>query len=80
MFHNDHTYTIQVYSVTVMTHVMALEAGQSNQGTFEPITPARVFFVIRLIILICSYMHLSNTPPFPKSLHILINHIIKYTY
>ena len=38
--HNDHNNTIQVYSVTVMTHVIALEARQSSQGTFEPITPA----------------------------------------
>ena len=35
----DHNNTIQVYSVTVMTHVIALEAGQSSLGTFEPITP-----------------------------------------
>ena len=25
--------------MTVMTHVIALEAGQSSQGTSEPITP-----------------------------------------
>ena len=25
--------------MTVMTHVVALEAGQSSQGTAEPITP-----------------------------------------
>ena len=37
--HNDHGNTIQAYSVTVMTDVIALEAGQSSQGTFEPITP-----------------------------------------
>ena len=37
--HKDHTNTIQVYSVTVMTHVKALEAGQFSQGTSEPITP-----------------------------------------
>ena len=35
-FHNN---TIQVYSVTVMTHVKALQSGQSSQGTSEPITP-----------------------------------------
>ena len=35
----DHNNIIQVYSVTIMTHVMALDAGQSSQGTFEPITP-----------------------------------------
>ena len=30
---------IDVYSVTVMTHVKALQAGHSSQGTSEPITP-----------------------------------------
>ena len=40
--HKGHTDTIQVYSVTVMTHVKALEAGQSSQGTSEPITPVPV--------------------------------------
>ena len=35
-----HNNTIQVYSVSVVTHVMALDAGQSSQGTSEPITPA----------------------------------------
>ena len=38
--HNGHTDNIQVYSVTVMTHVKALQAGHSSQGTSEPITPA----------------------------------------
>ena len=37
--HKGHTDTIQVYSVTVMTHVKALHAGHSSQGTSEPITP-----------------------------------------
>ena len=37
--HRGHTDTIQVYSVTVMTHVKALQAGHSSQGTSEPITP-----------------------------------------
>ena len=37
--HKGHTVTIQVYSVTVMTHVKALQAGHSSQGTSEPITP-----------------------------------------
>ena len=36
--HKGHTDTIQVYSVTVMTHVKALQAGHSSQGTAEPIT------------------------------------------
>ena len=38
--HKGNTETIQVYSVTVMTHVKALQAGHSNQGTSEPITLA----------------------------------------
>ena len=38
--HKGHTDTIQVYSVTVMTHVKALQPGHSSQGTSEPITPA----------------------------------------
>ena len=38
--HKGHTDTIQVYSVTVMIHVKALQAGHSSQGTSEPITPA----------------------------------------
>ena len=37
--HKGHTDTIQVYSVTVMTHVKVLQAGHSSQGTSEPITP-----------------------------------------
>ena len=37
--HKGPTDTIQVYSVTVMTHVKALQAGHSSQGTSEPITP-----------------------------------------
>ena len=37
--HKDHNNTKQVYSVTVMTHVKALETGQSSQRTSEPITP-----------------------------------------
>ena len=41
--HKGHTDTIQVYSVTVMTHVKALQAGHSSQGTSEPITPATIF-------------------------------------
>ena len=39
--HKGHTDTIQVYSVTVMTHVEALQAGNSSQGTSEPITPVQ---------------------------------------
>ena len=35
----DNKNTIQVYLVTDMTHVIALEAGQSSQGALKPITP-----------------------------------------
>ena len=42
--HKGHTDTKQVYSVTVMTHVKALQAGHSSQGTSEPITPELLFF------------------------------------
>ena len=41
IYHKGHTDTIQVYSVTVMTHVKALQAGHSSQGTSEPITPGQ---------------------------------------
>ena len=37
--HKGHNNTIQVYSVTVMSHVIALQDGQSSQGTSEHITP-----------------------------------------
>ena len=38
----DHTSTIHVYIVIIMTHVIALEAWQSSQGSFEHITPPQV--------------------------------------
>ena len=44
--HKGHTDTIQVYSVAVMTHVKALQAGHSSQGTSEPITPVLKYFVL----------------------------------
>ena len=31
--HKDHNITVQIYFMTVITHVIALEAGQSSQGT-----------------------------------------------
>ena len=45
--HNGHTDTIHVYSVTVMTHAKALQAGHSSQGTSEPITPAIYIRAVR---------------------------------
>ena len=44
--HKGHNKTIQVYSMTVMTHVEALQAGQSSQGTSEPITPAYLYSLL----------------------------------
>ena len=49
--HKGHTDNIQVYSVTVMIHVKALQAGHSSQGTSEPITPVYIAYI---------YMHSSN--------------------
>ena len=40
IFHKGHNNNIQVYSMTVLTHVKALQAGQSSQGTVEPILQA----------------------------------------
>ena len=40
--HKGHNNIIQFYSVAVMTHVIALEAGQSSQGTWESITPVTI--------------------------------------
>ena len=45
--HKDHNNTIQVYSVTVMTHVKALEAGQSSQGISEPFSPASLEMMLK---------------------------------
>ena len=50
IFHKGHTDTIQVYSVTVMTHVKALQAGHSSQGTSEPITPVLNIWIVRLFL------------------------------
>ena len=49
ILHKGHTDTIQVYSVTVMTHVKALQAGHSSQGTSEPITPGFINIAKRLL-------------------------------
>ena len=54
--HKGHTDTIQVYSVTVMTHVKALQAGHSSQGTSEPITPIFAF-IKKLSQLFYMYMY-----------------------
>ena len=50
IFHKGHTDTIQVYSVTVMTHAKALQAGHSSQGTSEPITPVCMLCNVMLIL------------------------------
>ena len=38
----DNKNTMQVYLVTVVTHVIALEATQSSQGALKPITPVQL--------------------------------------
>ena len=47
--HKGHTDTIQLYSVTVMTHVKALQAGHSSQGTSEPITLEQIWRLPQLL-------------------------------
>ena len=61
IFHRGHNNTIQVYSVTVMTHVKALQAGQSSQGTSEPITP--VLVIISPNALLCDIIVLASPQP-----------------
>ena len=58
--HKGHTDTIQVYSVTVMTHVKALQAGHSSQGTSEPITPD--------LRSVTTCIHLQNFGPTSETL------------
>ena len=53
----DHNNIIHVYSVTVMTHVKALEAGQSSQGTSQPITPVS-FVYFSYMLLAIGFMNL----------------------
>ena len=38
----DNKNTMYVYLVTAMTHVIALEAGQSSQGALKPITTVQL--------------------------------------
>ena len=77
IFHKGHTDTIQVYSVTVMTHVKALQAGHSSQGTSEPITPApmnqmvasdndmllyiTICYITIYIYLVCIYIYIPGS-------------------
>ena len=63
--HKGHTDTIQVYSVTVMTHVKALQAGHSSQGTSEPITP--------VLDLWTNIIFLLRKMPRDVALYILLN-------
>ena len=44
---------MQVYLVTVMTHVIALDAGQSNQGALKPITPVQL--IMNIVIYFQKY-------------------------
>ena len=89
--HKGHTDTIQVYSVTVMTHVKALQAGHSSQGTSEPITPAhfqQTQFEHIINIWACSIMVCNPIEPWFLSIYVniciypIINnyHIISFGY
>ena len=53
--------TMQVYLVTAMTHVIALEAGQSSQGALKPITLVQL--ITNIVIYIqkdtLSFYHLT---------------------
>ena len=65
--HKGHTDTIQVYSVTVMTHVKALQAGHSSQGTSEPIIPGLLLLVNyrekdRYSYFLCQFLTISRYP------------------
>ena len=55
-----YNYTIQVYSWTVMILVKALQAGQSSQGTSEPITPVLMLAQI-LNMLYSDGIHSENS-------------------
>ena len=68
IFHKGHTDTIQVYSVTVMTHVKALHAGHSSQGTSEPITP--VIHILRISAPVERSMAMYN---------VVLHNNVKYT-
>ena len=72
IFHKGHTDTIQVYSVTVLTHVKALQAGHSSQGTSEHITPG---IIIHLGLR-------GPTPPGPTPFTINISpyQVLRYTH
>ena len=61
--HKGHTDTIQVYSVTVMTHVKALQAGHSSQGTSEPIT-----LVLLSALLLALHLVVLSALQSPKDL------------
>ena len=52
---------MQVYLVTAMTQVIALEAGQSSQGTLKPITPVQLItnIVIYFQKYTLSFYHLT---------------------
>ena len=56
--HEDHKNTIQVYSVIVLSHVIALKDGQSKRRPVEPITPVYIY-----IMFYCSAVMMNNGTP-----------------
>ena len=67
IFHKGHTDTIQVYSVTVLTHVKALQAGHSSQGTSEHISPGII-------------IHLGLRGPTPFTINISPYQALRYAH
>ena len=78
--HKGHTDTIHVYSVTVMTHVKALQAGHSSQGTSEPITPVRGRYgpargavpISYCMVMVCERVHAVWITYFGVAIYILV--------
>ena len=80
--HTDHNNTIQVYSVTVMTHVIALEDGQSSQGHLS-LLQLCVTYVEWVPHLGQDMLTLSGTPDFTPFIYIIyfVLHIhTRYTF
>ena len=79
--HQGHTDTIQVCSVTVMTHVKALQAGHSSQGTYEPTQQAQLRWIHVMAwrcfhVDIWFYLKIESTSGFPRWFHVIFSTLI----
>ena len=61
-----HTDTIHVYSVTVMTHVKALQAGHSSQGTSDMSLLHRDRELVRELYQVKTHRRTSMTGSVPR--------------